>query len=87
MTANSLINEETKKLDIWDKEFIELFSTNNKSKKKYYKLISKQLVGLYIIIFINSSLKDDLKELEFDTVTRGILGVGGNKGAISIRFK
>jgi inositol polyphosphate 5-phosphatase INPP5B/F len=84
MTANSLINEETKRCEEWDTELHNLFST---LKEKYDKLISKQLVGLYSIVYINTKLKDEVKDLNIETITRGLLGIGGNKGAISIRFK
>jgi hypothetical protein len=38
-------------------------------------------------IFVNSKYKENIKDLYVDTITRGLLGIGGNKGGISIRFK
>jgi hypothetical protein len=45
------------------------------------------LVGLFLIIYVKSIHKNQIKEFSIDTINRGALGIAGNKGAIGCRFK
>ncbi|KAK8854864.1 hypothetical protein IAR55_003603 [Kwoniella newhampshirensis] len=52
----------------------------------YVKIHSESLVGLFTCIFVKSSQKDSLRDLDITTVKRGIGGIYGNKGAIVSRM-
>lgn len=54
---------------------------------KYTKLISKQLVGMFLVIFIKSSHANDVAEISTDSAGVGIMGMMGNKGAVAIRMR
>jgi hypothetical protein len=95
MTTNSFIFEETESLEKWTEYFDEAFFDKNRQSKyqlvrfinKKPKLFKKQLVGMGLIIYIKSSIKKNVKELICDTVPTGLLGIGGNKGAIGVHLK
>lgn len=44
------------------------------------------MVGLYILLFARSKLKNRIKNLRTSKVKTGLGGNGGNKGAVAIRF-
>jgi len=55
--------------------------------KAYIKVSSKHLVGLSLCVYVTKELFPHLRDLQFHTVGVGIMGVGGNKGAVAIRFQ
>ena len=56
-------------------------------KEKYTLVASRHLVGILLTIYIKESLINDIHEIQIDTVGVGIMGVGGNKGGVSMRFR
>ncbi|CAL1710188.1 unnamed protein product [Somion occarium] len=52
----------------------------------YQKLISKQLVGMLIIIIVRKEIANCFGEMKTTSVGAGILGLMGNKGATAIRL-
>lgn len=58
---------------------------NPSAKKMKYNLIaSKQMVGIFVTIWVKKELVQDISHLRFSYVGRGIMGVLGNKGCISV---
>jgi hypothetical protein len=57
MTANSLIKKETESGSSWGVIFEKYFS----KYKEYISLASKQLVGLFITIFVKKEMMNDIK--------------------------
>ncbi|CAN1233161.1 Type IV inositol polyphosphate 5-phosphatase 7 [Linum perenne] len=45
---------------------------------------AKQMVGIFLTVWVRSSLKDDVKNMKVSCVGRGLMGYLGNKGSISI---
>ncbi|TVU31112.1 hypothetical protein EJB05_22783 [Eragrostis curvula] len=45
---------------------------------------SKQMVGLFLMIWARSEIKSDIRNLKVSCVGRGLMGYLGNKGSISI---
>jgi hypothetical protein len=78
MTAKSVIQEETKKSNDWNNEFEKLFQ-NIKGNFKYQNLFQKQLVGLYLTVFIKTIYYENITNINFDLIHRGVLGMTGNK--------
>ncbi|PWA76943.1 endonuclease/exonuclease/phosphatase [Artemisia annua] len=57
-----------------------LESTNS----KYCLVASKQMVGIYLTVWVKSDLRDDVHNMKVSCVGRGLMGYLGNKGSISI---
>ncbi|KAL4572023.1 hypothetical protein LXL04_018791 [Taraxacum kok-saghyz] len=53
-------------------------------KSRYCLVASKQMVGIYLTIWVKSDLRDDVRDMKVSCVGRGLMGYLGNKGAISI---
>ncbi|KAI0240548.1 hypothetical protein L0F63_007435 [Massospora cicadina] len=53
----------------------------------YTKLISKQLVGMFLVIFVKVCHVGDVSDLATDSAGVGIMGMMGNKGAVAIRMR
>ncbi|XP_071741309.1 type I inositol polyphosphate 5-phosphatase 4-like [Rutidosis leptorrhynchoides] len=51
---------------------------------KYCLVASKQMVGIYITIWVKSDLRDNVRNMKVSCVGRGLMGYLGNKGSISI---
>ncbi|GFP81980.1 type i inositol 1 4 5-trisphosphate 5-phosphatase cvp2, partial [Phtheirospermum japonicum] len=51
---------------------------------RYCLVASKQMVGLFLMVWIKSDLRDAVRNLNVSCVGRGLMGYLGNKGAISI---
>ncbi|KAG1334011.1 putative Type IV inositol polyphosphate 5-phosphatase 7 [Cocos nucifera] len=45
---------------------------------------SKQMVGIFLTIWVRSEIRDDIRNLKVSCVGRGLMGYLGNKGSISI---
>ncbi|ETW77518.1 hypothetical protein HETIRDRAFT_105366 [Heterobasidion irregulare TC 32-1] len=52
----------------------------------YEKLASKQLVGMLIIILVKKNLPGHFSDIKSSIVGAGIMGLMGNKGAVSVRL-
>ncbi|XP_020231653.1 type IV inositol polyphosphate 5-phosphatase 3 [Cajanus cajan] len=55
-----------------------------KRRSSYVKIVSKQMVGIFITIWVRRSLRKHIQNLKVSTVGVGVMGYIGNKGSISI---
>lgn len=53
-------------------------------KSKYSLVASKQMVGIYLTVWVKSDLRDNVRNMKVSCVGRGLMGYLGNKGSISI---
>ncbi|XP_009781035.1 type I inositol polyphosphate 5-phosphatase 4 isoform X1 [Nicotiana sylvestris] len=53
-------------------------------QSRYCLVASKQMVGIFLTIWIRSELRDDVLNLKVSCVGRGLMGYLGNKGSISV---
>ncbi|GJV76278.1 type I inositol polyphosphate 5-phosphatase 4 [Tanacetum coccineum] len=51
---------------------------------RYCLVASKQMVGIYLTVWVKSDLRDDVRNMKVSCVGRGLMGYLGNKGSISI---
>ncbi|CAN6439705.1 unnamed protein product [Victoria cruziana] len=51
---------------------------------RYCLVASKQMVGIFLTVWVRSEIRDDVKNLKVSCVGRGLMGYLGNKGSISI---
>ncbi|KAK0459184.1 DNase I-like protein [Desarmillaria tabescens] len=73
----------TVKEDAWR---MAVFAALGEWGEHYVKLVSKQLVGMLIIIIVKDSLKDCFKDVRTTAAGAGIMGIMGNKGGTAIRL-
>ncbi|WOG94862.1 hypothetical protein DCAR_0314159 [Daucus carota subsp. sativus] len=50
----------------------------------YCLVASKQMVGIFLTVWVKSDLRDDVRNMKVSCVGRGLMGYLGNKGSISI---
>ncbi|XP_020099461.1 type IV inositol polyphosphate 5-phosphatase 7-like isoform X2 [Ananas comosus] len=51
---------------------------------RYCLVASKQMVGIFLMVWVRSEIRDDVRNLKVSCVGRGLMGYLGNKGSISI---
>ncbi|TYI52355.1 hypothetical protein E1A91_D12G242100v1 [Gossypium mustelinum] len=54
------------------------------SRPKYVRIVSKQMVGIYISIWVRKRLRRHINNLEVSPVGIGLMGYMGNKGSVSV---
>ncbi|KAK9055761.1 hypothetical protein SSX86_026846 [Deinandra increscens subsp. villosa] len=67
-----------------ESEYCELLSGRKVKNSRYCLVASKQMVGIYLTIWIKSNLRDHVRDMKVSCVGRGLMGYLGNKGSISI---
>lgn len=55
-----------------------------KTRPKYVRIVSKQMVGIYVSIWVERRLRRHINHLTVSPVGIGIMGYMGNKGSVSI---
>ncbi|MQL86299.1 hypothetical protein Taro_018839 [Colocasia esculenta] len=53
-------------------------------RSRYCLVASKQMVGIFLTVWVRSEIKDDVRNMKVSCVGRGLMGYLGNKGSISI---
>ncbi|XP_062212029.1 type IV inositol polyphosphate 5-phosphatase 7-like isoform X1 [Phragmites australis] len=51
---------------------------------RYCLVASKQMVGIFLMVWVRSDIREHVKNLKVSCVGRGLMGYLGNKGSISI---
>ncbi|XP_022150151.1 type I inositol polyphosphate 5-phosphatase 4-like [Momordica charantia] len=51
---------------------------------RYCLVASKQMVGIFLTVWVRNDLRDDIRNMKVSCVGRGLMGYLGNKGSISI---
>ncbi|XP_073136837.1 type IV inositol polyphosphate 5-phosphatase 3 isoform X2 [Henckelia pumila] len=57
---------------------------NRKRRPPYVRILSKQMVGVFITIWVRRSLRRHIQNVSVSTVGVGVMGYIGNKGSISV---
>ncbi|KAL4281709.1 hypothetical protein GQ457_03G029510 [Hibiscus cannabinus] len=55
-----------------------------KRRSSYVRIVSKQMVGIFLSIWVRRSLRQHIHNLKVSTVGVGVLGYIGNKGSVSV---
>ncbi|KAM0935643.1 putative inositol-polyphosphate 5-phosphatase [Dioscorea sansibarensis] len=55
-----------------------------KPRARYVRIVSKQMVGIYISIWVSRRLRRHINNLKVSPVGVGIMGYMGNKGSVSV---
>ncbi|XP_057520322.1 type I inositol polyphosphate 5-phosphatase 2 isoform X2 [Amaranthus tricolor] len=59
-------------------------ATDSRARPKYVRIVSKQMVGIYISVWIRKKLRRHISNLKVLPVGVGLMGYMGNKGCISV---
>ncbi|XVF21728.1 hypothetical protein REPUB_Repub12eG0115200 [Reevesia pubescens] len=59
-------------------------SNRQMGHSRYCLVASKQMVGIFLTVWVKSDLRDDVRNMKVSCVGRGLMGYLGNKGSISI---
>ncbi|KAF4400036.1 hypothetical protein G4B88_021250 [Cannabis sativa] len=62
-------------------------SFSNRNHMKYSLVASKQMVGIFVTIWMRTELVQYVSHLRICCISRGIMGCLGNKGCISVSFQ
>ncbi|KAI3453423.1 hypothetical protein Pfo_010086 [Paulownia fortunei] len=55
-----------------------------KSRPRYVRIVSKQMVGIYISVWVRRRLRRHINNLKVSQVGIGLMGYMGNKGSVSV---
>lgn len=53
-------------------------------RSRYSLVVSKQMVGIFLTVWVRREIRDNVRNLKVSRVGRGLMGYLGNKGSISI---
>lgn len=59
-------------------------SDRPRGNSRYCLVASKQMVGVFLTVWVKSDIRDDVHNMKVSCVGRGLMGYLGNKGSISI---
>ncbi|CAJ2633096.1 unnamed protein product [Trifolium pratense] len=59
-------------------------SERPRGNSRYCLVASKQMVGVFLTVWVKSDIRDDVRNMKVSCVGRGLMGYLGNKGSISI---
>ncbi|KAJ9675485.1 hypothetical protein PVL29_024419 [Vitis rotundifolia] len=57
---------------------------NRKRRSPFVRIVSKQMVGIFLTIWVRRSLRKHIQNLKVSTVGVGVMGYIGNKGSVSV---
>lgn len=86
LNATQIMSSDPEKRVLWDIVFMELIEDFLEAGD-YVQLVSNQLVGVSLTVFVRSSLVDEIKNVEISSLKTGLGGITGNKGSIGIRLE
>ncbi|XP_016478359.1 type I inositol polyphosphate 5-phosphatase 2 isoform X2 [Nicotiana tabacum] len=55
-----------------------------KSRPMYVRIVSKQMVGIYVSVWVRRRLRRHINNLQVSSVGIGLMGYMGNKGSVSV---
>ncbi|XP_021907927.1 type I inositol polyphosphate 5-phosphatase 2-like isoform X1 [Carica papaya] len=58
--------------------------SKSKSHVKYVRIVGKQMVGIYISVWVRKRLRGHINNLKVSPVGVGLMGYMGNKGSVSV---
>ncbi|KAK6938233.1 hypothetical protein RJ641_031741, partial [Dillenia turbinata] len=55
-----------------------------KRRSQYVRIVSKQMVGIFLTVWVRRSLRRHIQNVKVSTVGVGVMGYIGNKGSVSV---
>ncbi|KAK4782117.1 hypothetical protein SAY86_016219 [Trapa natans] len=87
--SNVLARENSKASVEWNRILraaLEKPRTRTQMRQDFRRVISKQMVGIFITVWVRSDLYGHIKHPSVSCVGCGLMGRFGNKGSVSVRF-
>ena len=85
MTAGALLTENNSSGRWWDSFLLEQMNANP-AGIRYHKIQARQLVGMFLVVFVREELMDFVTNVKSAQQACGFIGIMGNKGAVAVRF-
>ena len=86
LNATQIVSSDPEKRQMWETLFHELLEEYH-GWSKYVTLVSNQLVGTSLMVFVTTDLVDDIKNVEVCSIKTGLGGITGNKGSVAVKFE
>lgn len=86
LNATQIVSSDPEKRVFWDSIFLELIE-DYFEPGAYVQLVSNQLVGASLIVFVRSALVDEIRNVEISSLKTGFGGMTGNKGSLGVRLE
>lgn len=86
LNATQIVSSDPEKRQLWEVVFLEMLGEYHGSNK-FVTLVSSQLVGTSLMVFVNSDWVDEIKNVELSSIKTGLGGIAGNKGSVAVRFE
>ncbi len=86
LNATQIVSSDPEKRVVWDAILLELIH-DYFEPGEYVQLVSNQLVGASLSVFVRSCLVDEIKSVEISSLKTGLGGMTGNKGSLGVRFE
>jgi len=83
LNASNLLGDHSAS-DPWERRIL---ATLSRTGKEYVRVTSVHLVGLSMAVFCKEKHRLAISDVRVDEVGVGIMGVGGNKGAVLVKMK
>ena len=86
LNATQIMSSDPEKRQLWEFVFLGLLEEYH-GAGKFVTLVSNQLVGTSLMIFINSDMVDETRNVEICSIKTGLGGMAGNKGSVAVKFE
>ncbi len=87
MDQLSLSEKGNKTASWWRKALAKALGSMGGQGPEAWQMVGmRQLSGMMVIVFVRTSLLPYIGEVSTDSVGTGVLGMGGNKGAVAVGF-
>ena len=86
LNATQIMSSDPEKRVVWDNIFMDLIE-DYFEPGDYVQLVSNQLVGASLTVFVRSSLVDEIRNVEISSLKTGFGGMTGNKGSVGVRLE
>ncbi|XP_031251414.1 LOW QUALITY PROTEIN: type IV inositol polyphosphate 5-phosphatase 3 [Pistacia vera] len=80
---NSVVNDMSSAIALLSEIDLETLM-KRKRRSSYVRIVSKQMVGIFLTIWVRRSLRRHIQNVRVSTVGVGVMGYIGNKGSISV---
>lgn len=87
LNAANILNADTSKSSLWQNVISNSLNRGIEEEQEEYTLIrAEQMTSLLIMFFLKKKVTNQISNVEGYTKKTGLGGLGGNKGAIAVRF-
>ncbi|GAA6030598.1 hypothetical protein JCM8097_006227 [Rhodosporidiobolus ruineniae] len=86
LTAEALLRYTPYREEVWRKA-IEASLLSNDGAPKYEKLHSRQLVGVLLLVYVRSDVKEHVSDVSSASLATGLMGLVANKGGVGVRLR